>query len=134
VVASSHHDQKARIICPGFKHDSLPCQKVPCELMGRMFTSIGFVALVGALGWWQAFYGEVHRLLGATGPLPIECLYSMSSACRLVADAAELFGARSYHPLIFWLACGCLLIALGLGPRGRVPRRRSRNGAKPRPR
>jgi hypothetical protein len=101
------------------------------ELMGRAFTSIGIVALVGALGWWQTFYGEVHRLLGATGPLPIECLYSMSPACRLVADAAELFGARSYHPLIFWAACGCLLIGLGLGPRGRVPRRRSRNRAKP---
>jgi hypothetical protein len=38
----------------------------PGVLMGRAFTSIGIVALVGALGWWQTFYGEVHRLLGAT--------------------------------------------------------------------
>jgi hypothetical protein len=96
------------------------------KLMGRVFTSIGIVALIGALGWWQTFYGEVYRLLGATGPLPIECLYSMSSGCRLVADAAELFGAKSYHPLVFWVACACLLIGLGLGPSGRVPRRRSR--------
>jgi hypothetical protein len=102
--------------------------------MGRAFTSIGIVTLVGTLGWWHSFYGQVHRLLGATGPLPIDCLYSMSSACRLVANAAEIFGARSYHPLIFWAACGCLLIGLGLGAGGRVPKRRSRNGVKPRSR
>jgi len=98
------------------------------KLMGRVFTSIGIVALIGALGWWQTFYSEVHRLLGATGPLPIECLYSMSSGCRLVANAAELFGANSYHPLIFWAACGFLLIGLGLASGGRVPKRRSRKG------
>jgi hypothetical protein len=100
--------------------------------MGRAFTSIGVVALVGAVGWWHTFYGQIDRLLGATGSLPVECLYSMSSACRLVADAAELFGARSYHPLIFWVACGCLLIGLGLGSDGKVTKRRSRNGVKSR--
>jgi hypothetical protein len=98
--------------------------------MGRAFTSIGVVALVGAVGWWHTFYGQIDRLLGATGSLPVECLYSMSSACRLVADAAELFGARSYHALIFWVACGCLLIGLGLGSGGKVRQRRSRNGVK----
>jgi hypothetical protein len=27
---------------------------------------IRLIALVGALGWWQTFYGEIHRLHGAT--------------------------------------------------------------------
>src|ERR1700730_6416629 len=70
--------------CP----DDVPgCKLVRCfhcsgagEPMDRAFTSIGIIALVGAVGWWHAFYGQVHQLLGATGPLPIECLYSMSSA------------------------------------------------------
>jgi hypothetical protein len=69
--------------------------------MGRAFIATGIVALIGAVAWWQTFYSEVQRLLGPTGPLPIECLYSMSSACRVVANAADLFGANSYHPLDF---------------------------------
>ena len=95
--------------------------------MARAFTAIGIGALIGALAWWQAFYGEVQRFLGAAGPLPIECLYSMSSACRMVANAAELFGANSYHPLIFWIGCGCLLAGAAVGSRSRGPKRRSRN-------
>ena len=95
--------------------------------MGRALTAIGIVALIGAVAWWQTFYGEVQRLLGPTGPLPIECLYSMSSACRVVANAADLFGANSYHPLIFWTACGCLLAGLVMGSRIGGPKRRSRN-------
>ena len=102
--------------------------------MGRAFTAIGIVALIGAFAWWETFYREVQRFLGAPGPLPIECLYSMSSACRTVANAAELFGANSYHPLIFWTACGCLLAGLVIGSGGRGPKRRSRNRFRPRPR
>jgi hypothetical protein len=100
--------------------------------MARAFTAIGIVALIGAFAWWQTFYGEVQRFLGTAGPLPIECLYSMSSACRMVANAAELFGANSYHPLIFWIGCGCLLAGLAVGSRG--PKRRSRNRVRSRPR
>ena len=98
--------------------------------MGRALISTGIVILVGAITWWQAFYGEVHRLLGVSGPLPLECLYSMSSDCRLVANAAEIFGARSYHPLIFWAACGCLLIGLGVRSGSKATKRKSRNGTK----
>ena len=101
--------------------------------MGRAFTAIGIVALIGAFAWWETFYREVQRFLGAPGPLPIECLYSMSSACRVVANAADLFGANSYHPLIFWTACGCLLAGLVIGSGGRGPKRRSRNRIRPRP-
>src|ERR1700681_4949038 len=86
--------------------------------MSRAFTAIGIVALIGAVAWWQTFYGEVQHLLGPTGPLPIECLYSMSSACRMVANAAELFGANSYHPLIFWSANPVFLTAAMHGGRG----------------
>src|SRR5580704_12952724 len=100
--------------------------------MGRAFTAIGIVDLVGAFAWWQTFYGEVRRFLGGTGPLPVECIYSMSSACRMVANAADVFGANSYHPAIFWAACGCLLAGLVIGSGGRGPRRRSRNRIKSR--
>jgi hypothetical protein len=104
------------------------------EHMSRALTAIGIVALIGAFAWWQTFYGEVQRLLGPTGPLPIECIYSMSSACRMVADAAEVFAANSYHPLIFWAACLCLLAGLVIGSGGRGPKSRSRNQIKPRAR
>jgi hypothetical protein len=33
--------------------------------MGRAFTAIGIVALIGAVAWWQTFYGEVQRLLAS---------------------------------------------------------------------
>src|ERR1700731_3263587 len=100
--------------------------------MARAFTAIGIGALIGAFAWWQTFYGEVQRFLGAPGPLPIECLYSISSACRMIANAAELFGANSYHPLIFWTACGCLLAGLVIGLGDKVPKRRSRNRSRSR--
>jgi hypothetical protein len=108
--------------------------EVPGEHMGRALTALGIVALIGAFAWWQTFYGEVQRLLGGTGPLPIECIYSMSSACRMVANAAEVFGANSYHPVIFWTACGCLLVGLVMASRGRGAKPRSRSRIRSRPR
>jgi hypothetical protein len=99
--------------------------------MGRAFTAIGIVALIGAVAWWQTFYGEAQRFLGPPGPLPLECLYSLSSACRIVADTAEVFGANSYHPLIFWTACACLLVGLVMGSRVGGPKRATELGPGP---
>ena len=49
--------------------------------MGRAFTSIGVVALVGAVGWWHTFYGQIDRLLGAT----VHCPLNVFAACPRLA-------------------------------------------------
>ena len=60
--------------------------------MGRALTSVGIVALVAAFGWWQAFYGEVHRLLGMSGPLPLESLID-----SFMVQLNQVFMLRVFH-------------------------------------
>jgi hypothetical protein len=84
--------------------------------MGRAFTAIGVSMLIGTVVWWDAFYSEVQRYLGTNGPLPYECLYNISSACRVVASIAQLLGASAYHPSIFWAGCASVLIGLAFNP------------------
>jgi hypothetical protein len=80
--------------------------------MGRAFTAVGVSMLIGAVVWWEAFYSEVQRYLGTSGPLPYECLYNTSSACGVMAGLAQLLGASAYHPSIFWAGCASVLFGL----------------------
>jgi|SRR5579872_1023292 len=99
--------------------------------MNMAFTAIGVSMLIGAVGWWEAFYSEVQRYLGTSGLLPFECLYSVSAGCRVVASIAELLGASAYHPSIFWAGGASVLIGLAINPvrrrrkRGKTNRRRN---------
>jgi hypothetical protein len=77
----------------------------------QLLVAAGILLLVGAIGWWLTFYGQVGSFIGAKGPPPLECLYSVSGPCRIISNVAGLFGAGAYNPLIFW--GGCFLLLMG---------------------
>jgi hypothetical protein len=79
---------------------------------GEILAIIGAIGVLGAYGWWKSFYGAVQAFLGANGPLPVECLYSTSGPCRIVANIAALAGVTPYDPLLFWSSAGVILIGV----------------------
>jgi hypothetical protein len=76
----------------------------------KLLLAAGVLAVLGAYLWRHAFYSEVQTFLGSKEPLPLDCLYSTSAACRVVADVASFVGASAYDPKIFWIGAGLFVL------------------------
>ncbi|MGX9987738.1 hypothetical protein ACS4RR_000500 [Rhizobium sp. Z1P35] len=70
----------------------------------------GGVGLAVSVLWWHTFYSHVAQFLGATGPLPMECIYTMGGPCGMVAGVANAVGASAYDPKLFWGSAALLVI------------------------
>jgi hypothetical protein len=102
----------------------------------RRLGNLLIVAGAGVVGiafiWWLSFYSSIKEdLAQVPGRVPgadsvfdaINCLYSSSGICALVAGVAKLAGRTVYEPMLFWfglagLALG-LLVRLSAKPGGR---------------
>jgi hypothetical protein len=80
--------------------------------VGDTLIFLGLLAMAGAYAWWEHFYTQVARFLGAQGPLPLECLYQTSGPCSLVAAVAAWAGVSPYEPTLFW--AGAFAFGAGL--------------------
>lgn len=96
--------------------------------LSKLFMVVGAVALAGSLLWWHAFFSEVMEFLGASGGLPLECVYTIGGPCRLVAGAATALGASAYDPRLFWAGVGLLLVGVVLAV---IPEKDDDNGFGP---
>ena len=86
-------------------------RSMPSRNLGSTLIVLGVVGVLGAIAWWQEFYGQVAHFLGTKAPPPIECLYQNAGPCSLVASVAAWGGVMPYDPKLIWGAGG--LIVLG---------------------
>lgn len=73
---------------------------------------VGAGVVLGALLWWQSFYGDLIRDTGYTMRDALPCLYSSSGMCAIVSAASQLVGKAPYDPTVLWI--GVALIGAGL--------------------
>jgi hypothetical protein len=64
--------------------------------VGSWLILLGVVGVIASIAWWQNFYSQM------AGHAPVECLYQLTGACRMVSNVAEFFGAASYDPRLLW--------------------------------
>jgi hypothetical protein len=88
--------------------------------LGNGLIAIGALVLIGAFLWWLYFYNSLARdFARVTGSKPdasvfdaLNCLYSSSGACALVAGVASLAGRTAYEPMLFWFGLAGLVLGL----------------------
>lgn len=78
--------------------------------LSNLFVAAGCVGLAGSVLWWHTFYSQVAQFLGATGELPIECVYTMGGPCGMVTGVANTLGASAYDPKLFWASAAVFVI------------------------
>ncbi len=86
--------------------------------LGALATALGITGTVGAFIWWYAFYDEIGKIVGVRGRPPLECLYSSSGPCGLVAGVSSFAGVTPYNPMLLWVAVaatvfGVILMVVG---------------------
>jgi hypothetical protein len=78
--------------------------------VSKILLVAGGAGVAGSLLWWHAFYTEVSQFLGATGPLPTECIYTLGGTCGMITGAANAMGAQAYDPKLFWGSVAAFVI------------------------
>ncbi len=64
--------------------------------VGSWLILLGVIGVIASVAWWQNFYSP------AFGHAPVECLYRLTGACRMVSSVAEFFGAAAYDARLLW--------------------------------
>lgn len=80
--------------------------------VGSWLLISGIVGIIASVIWWQSFYTQVDRFLGAKGPLPVACLYELTGSCRMVSNVASFFGAGGYDPLLLWASVAAIIVGV----------------------
>ena len=80
--------------------------------LSNLLVVAGSVGMAGSVLWWHAFYKQVAQFLEASGPLPTECIYTISGPCSMVTGVANAFGAAAYDPKLFWASVAVLVIGV----------------------
>lgn len=87
--------------------------------LGKGFIALSIIGVGASFLWWMRFYSDImYAFTGQPGPLPVECLYERSGACRIISDVVTWIGYRAYDPMLFWLSIagfvvGTLLVVIG---------------------
>lgn len=79
---------------------------------GRVLLGLGVLGAIISVAWWYSFYSDVARFLGATGPLPTECIYALAGPCKMVSNIAGSLGAAAYDPMVFWASAVLSIVGL----------------------
>jgi len=82
--------------------------------LGALATALGITGTVGAFIWWYAFYDEIGKIVGVRDRPPLECLYSSSGPCGLVAGVSSFAGVTPYNPMLLWIAIATTLLGIVL--------------------
>jgi hypothetical protein len=64
--------------------------------LGSLLILLGVIGVIVSIAWWQNFYSQV------VANAPVECLYQLIGACRIVSDVAEFFGTAAYDARLLW--------------------------------
>lgn len=75
--------------------------------MGKLLLAIGALTLIGAVGWWYAFF---EQFLGRDVKKASECFYYTTDSCSLASVVGYIGDIPTYTPLPFWLAIAVLVI------------------------
>ncbi|MBY5359056.1 hypothetical protein HFO97_03435 [Rhizobium leguminosarum] len=78
--------------------------------LSNLLIVAGGVGLAGSVLWWHTFYSQVAEFLGAIGPLPTECIYTVGGPCGMMAGVANAVGASGYDPKLFWVSVALFVI------------------------
>lgn len=82
------------------------------KYFGRVLLSLGVFGAVVSVAWWYSFYSNVANFVGATGPLPTECIYALAGPCKMISSVAGFAGAAAYDPIVFWVSAILCIIGL----------------------
>lgn len=78
----------------------------------RILLGVGALGTIVSVAWWYSFYSDVNKFLGATGPLPTECIYALAGPCKIVSSVAGSLGAAAYDPIAFWVSAILCIVGL----------------------
>ncbi len=78
-------------------------------MLGKTMVAIGALMLVGAVGWWYAFFEQV---LGHDVKKASQCFYYTTDACSLASIVGYIGNIPTYSPLPFWLSVAVMVIGV----------------------
>jgi len=78
----------------------------------QILLGLGGVITAGSIIWWASFYGQVVNEVGGNLGDFFQCLYTSSGPCGFLVGIAQLAGATTYNPTLFWI--GVIMFGVGI--------------------
>lgn len=75
--------------------------------IGKLLLAIGVALLIGAVGWWYAFF---QQFLGHDVKKASQCFYYTTDTCSLASIIGYVGDIPTYNPLPFWLSIAIMLV------------------------